>query len=115
MVSRPTPWPLDRISRVLLCSGGFPFGGLCPSFLEEDPKWSENLMKIYAQFGLPDLSDLLRVLHSCCWVAVLISSSLALVLRDYCPAVFCSKGAPKFPEGMICDCKQCPGKSFPDF
>ena len=76
----PTPWPLGKILRALLCSWGFPFNDSYLMFMEETLKLSLNLMIIYVQYGLNDSTNLLYGTLSCIWVAVLLHYRLAELL-----------------------------------
>ena len=87
-VSSPISWPFIKILRDPLRSLGFPFDGSCPTFPEEDPKFSLNLMIIFAQAGFPDAINILGGLPSYCRVSILLSSCMASILQSYCPFYF---------------------------
>ena len=80
-VCRPTPLPFGKMSRGTLHYWGFPFDCLCPTFLKEVPKLSENLMSISAQADGFIPSNFLIVLWSCRQVADIIQP---LVWRSSC-------------------------------
>ena len=109
----PTPCPFVKNARAPLRSWEFPSDGLCPMFPEEAPKFSVNLMVIFARSGLSYLINLLRSLLSCLQVSALLRSCLAASLQDSYPfTLFPVLGGPKFLKGLIRDCDRCPRNSF---
>ena len=73
-----------------------------------------NLMKILARADLNVPSDILDGLLSCRQVAIYIQTLLYgwVLVGSFLSLGSFLKGSPKFLEGLIRDCKQCPGKSF---
>ena len=72
----PTPWILGKTSRALLRYWWLSFDYLGLKFLKEAPKFSSNLMTIYAQSGGFILFNLLCGLQYCCRVAVHLTTLL---------------------------------------
>ena len=83
-----THWTFGEISRDPLCYWGFPFNCSCPTFLEEAPKFSVNLVLILALNGLPDMTNLIGgICYSLC-VNVSLRSCMQELLRASCPFNF---------------------------
>ena len=100
-VRHTAPWPSGKVSITLLHSWGFHFDCLCPTFLEEAPKFLANLITISGWSGLPVPSNLLIDIRYCRWVAVIIWPLLSScgILGSFSYRASPLKVSPKFFRG----------------